>query len=168
MKAIHSTRELLLEELEDLRRTALQVAGTMRELSGWASSSDLRRFLTIQGNEAAAHGVELRRLLERRVEEPPGAARDETSDLLEGWLPRIEAAEEGQVRDLLLVGLCTRLMHQQIGGTRFTASLADCLNLMADASELSRIARRHGEVLEELSQVAANFFSPCLLESGRS
>ena len=162
MAAVHSLKDVYIEELRDLWSANDQMQGVMRSLSEKASGSRLKEMLTKSIDGIGRHTATLKSI----VEAQGGNVGKEHCRGMEGLVAEakkhaVEADIEGQLRDLAIISQYQRMSHYGLAGFGTAAAYAGALGLKDDQSKLKSIvsdiykADEYTSMLAEQAEQAA-------------
>lgn len=161
---IETPRDLIFDQLRDIHSFESQLVGEFEELASLVSSPDLRVLLSEHSRQTEFQRVRAEGIFKRHGVEIGSDKCKAMEGLLKGGRKHLKQAKPGVVRDLLMTAHCGRIKNYEIAAYQFTMALADCLELAAEAEELSVALAEEEEVKRALAQAAGNIFQPCMLE----
>jgi ferritin-like metal-binding protein YciE len=152
--------DLYLNELRDLYSAETQLLEALPKMAEAASSSELRRVLSMHLEQTEGHVQRLEEIFEALGDEPSGETCKAMQGLIAEGEEYVKAGGDGDVRDAGVIGAAQKVEHYEIAGYGTARTLATRLGESEAADKLQATLEEEGEADRKLTEIAESEVNP--------
>ena len=154
MPALHSLRDLLIDELRDLHHAENQLVKALPKMAKAASHDELKEGFTEHLEQTRGHVDRLERCFKLLGEKARGKTCHAMQGLVEEGKEAIEEDAPDSIRDAKLIGAAQRVEHYEIAAYGTARAFAETLGESKVADLLQETLDEEGETDKKLTALA--------------
>ena len=125
-----SLKDVLVDELRDLYSAENQLVKALPKMAKGSTNRELKSLFTEHLEQTKGHVQRLRQVFEHLGKKPSGEFCKGMEGLVSEGAEQLEKDEEGELKDVAILGAALRVEHYEIAG--YTAAIAIAENLGED------------------------------------
>ncbi len=143
---VHTPRDLFLDQLRDIYSMEGQICESMPRLAAMCTDRALREMIESHAEQNRDQLTEIVAIFERWGQSPGDDSCKAIAGLIQGGTTHLEAVEDPNTRDLMMIAHCLRIEHYEMAAYVITGRLAGRLGMMRESEILSGLLAEETEM----------------------